>query len=59
MSPTFYVGSEIRAGRLKVILEAYRLAEFGIYAVYPQARHVAPKVRAFVDFLAKRFRRRF
>src|SRR5881394_1866644 len=59
MSPTFYVGAEIRAGRLKAILEAYRLPELGIYAVYPQSRHVAPKVRAFVDFLAKRFRRRF
>jgi DNA-binding transcriptional LysR family regulator len=59
MSPTFYVGSDIRAGRLKAILDAYRLPEFGIYAVYPQTRHVAPKVRAFVDFLAKRFRRRF
>jgi DNA-binding transcriptional LysR family regulator len=59
MSPTFYVGPEIRAGRLRRILADYRLPEFGIYAVYPQARHVAPKVRAFVDFLAKRFRRSF
>ena len=58
MSPTFYVGPEIRAGRLKRILESYRLPEFGIYAVYPQARHVAPKVRVFVDFLVKRFGRR-
>jgi DNA-binding transcriptional LysR family regulator len=58
LSPTFYVGPEIRAGRLKRILADYRLAELGIYAVYPQSRHVAPKVRAFVDFLVKRFGRK-
>jgi DNA-binding transcriptional LysR family regulator len=58
MSPTFYVGPMIRAGKLKRILAAYRLADFGIHAVDPQTRHVAPKVRVFVDFLAKRFGRK-
>jgi DNA-binding transcriptional LysR family regulator len=54
-TPTFYVGDLIREGKLKPILTDYALPELGIYAVYPQRAHVAPKVRAFVDFLAKRF----
>lgn len=58
MSPTFYVGPLIRQGKLKRILERYKIAEMGIYAVYPQREHVPPKVRAFVDFLARRFGRK-
>jgi DNA-binding transcriptional LysR family regulator len=55
MTPTFYVGAELRSGALKRVLTDYRLPELGIHAVYPQRTHVAPKVRAFVDFLARRF----
>jgi DNA-binding transcriptional LysR family regulator len=40
------------------VLARYRMAELGIHAVYPQRVHVPPKVRAFVDFLAARFRRK-
>ena len=32
------------------------LAEQGIYAVYPSARFIPAKVRAFVDFVAARLR---
>lgn len=55
MSPAFYVGPLIRAKKLKQVLGRYKLAELGIHAVYPQRSQVPPKVRAFVDFLAKRF----
>ena len=55
MSPSFYVGPLIRAKKLKQILARYRLADLGIYAVYSERSQVPPKVRAFVDFLAKRF----
>ena len=55
MAPTFYVGALLREGKLKRFLTRYRLPELGIYALYPQREHVPPKVRAFVDFLAKRF----
>lgn len=55
MAPTFYVGALLREGKLKRFLTRYRLPELGIYAVYPQRSHVPPKVRAFVDFLARRF----
>jgi DNA-binding transcriptional LysR family regulator len=58
MSPTFYVGALLREGKLKRILARYTLPELGIHAVYPQRSHVPPKVRAFVDFLARRFGRK-
>jgi DNA-binding transcriptional LysR family regulator len=58
MTPTFYVGPLIRQGKLKQILGGYRGPEIGIHAVYPQREHVPPKVRAFVDFLARRFGRK-
>ena len=57
MGPSFYVAARIRTGELKRILVPYRLPELGIHAVYPQREYVPPKVRAFVDFLAERFRK--
>ena len=57
MGPSFYVLPRIRSGELRRILKAYRLAELGIHAVYPQRDFVPPKVRAFVDFLVERFRK--
>jgi DNA-binding transcriptional LysR family regulator len=36
------------------LLTDYRTLEVSIYAVYPQRRHLSPKVRAFVDFIAAR-----
>jgi len=56
--PTFYAAPYLRDGRVKRVLPRYRLEELGVYAVYPQRSHVPPKVRAFVEFLGARFRRR-
>jgi DNA-binding transcriptional LysR family regulator len=53
--PTFYVGPLIREGKLLALLPGWKPPELGIHAVYPHRQHVPPKVRAFVDFLAKRF----
>lgn len=53
--PTFYVGDLIRQQRLVVLLDDYAMPEIGVYAVYPQRKYLSPKVRAFVEFLAKRF----
>ncbi len=55
MVPTFYAVPYLRTGRLKRVLERYRMAELGIHA---RAQPVPPKVRAFVDFLAARFGRK-
>jgi DNA-binding transcriptional LysR family regulator len=45
---------EVVAERLVPVLEDWRIAEIGVFAVYPHRRHLAAKVRAFVDFLAER-----
>ena len=58
ITPTFYVGPLLRAGKLRQILARYKLKELGIHALYPQRAHVPPKVRVFVDFLAQRFGRK-
>ena len=50
--PTFVIGSDIQQGRLCSVLDSYMKPEVAIYAVYPQRRHLSPKVRAFVDYLA-------
>ena len=49
------LGAELRAGLLAPVLTEFCDADTGIYALYPHSRHVSPKVRAFVDFLAARF----
>ena len=54
LTPTFVVGSDIRAGRLQPVLSNYHTAELSIYIIYPQRRYLSPKVRAFVDFMAAR-----
>lgn len=53
--PTFLVGDELSSGALKCLLLDCYAVESNVYAVYPQNRHLSPKVRVFVDFLAERF----
>lgn len=54
LTPTFMVGSDIATGMLQAVLSDYPTLELSIYAVYPQRRHLSPKVRAFVEFMAQR-----
>ncbi len=54
LTPTFVVGGDIRAGRLRPALTRYKTLQISIYAVYPQRKHLSPKVRAFVDYLAEK-----
>ncbi len=53
--PSFFVGDDIRAGRLVPVLEGFIPQEASLNAVYPHGRHLSPKVRAFVDYLAEKF----
>ena len=53
-TPTFVVGEDVQEGRLILLLRDYKILEVTIFLVYPQWRHLSPKVRAFVDFMAKR-----
>jgi DNA-binding transcriptional LysR family regulator len=58
--PLFMVGPDVRRGALEVIFPDVQFAaaslDADIWAVYPYGRHLSPKVRAFVDFLVRRFR---
>ncbi|MBB4015184.1 DNA-binding transcriptional LysR family regulator [Chelatococcus caeni] len=50
---TWDIGPELEDGRLEAVLPGWRgVSRVGIYAVYPSRRHLQPKVRAFIDFLA-------
>lgn len=51
----FIVGDDLKAGRLVRILSGWAGAESAIWAVYPNARFLPLKVRAFIDFLVDEF----
>ncbi len=59
MLPTWLVGEEIKAGRLRHVLPEWSAmiatTPSGIFGVFPPHRMVPPKVRAFLDFAQKRF----
>jgi DNA-binding transcriptional LysR family regulator len=55
MVPSFIAYEEIESGTLVAILEDYNPPQIDAYAIYPQTRHLSHRVRAFVDFLVKRF----
>lgn len=56
MLPEFSVHKEIQEGRLVSILEDFIAEGNAFYAVYSQRRHVAAKVRVFVDFMVDWFK---
>jgi DNA-binding transcriptional LysR family regulator len=53
--PTFLVGDDLRAGTLVQVLREFLPTPLGLYAVYPDRRHLPLRTRAFVDFLSQRF----
>ncbi|MBY6195977.1 LysR family transcriptional regulator [Vibrio hangzhouensis] len=51
---TFLLSSEIEQGQLINLLPSWNLElNLPIYAVYPRRKHLAPKVRQFVDFMCQ------
>ncbi len=50
--PDYYVNTHIESGELITLLDHYREPEEGVWAVYPQNRHLSPKIRVFVDYLS-------
>jgi DNA-binding transcriptional LysR family regulator len=53
--PTFIVGDSLREGALVPVLGGYPTYGLGIHAVLPSGRQAPAKVRAFIEFLARRF----
>ena len=53
---SYMVSDKIREGKLAPVLDAFTLPPQPVHLVYPHARLVAPKVRAFIDFAAPRLK---
>lgn len=51
--PDFVAADALSAGTLVRVLADWHIADIPVHAIYPANRHIAPKVRLFVDFLAK------
>lgn len=55
LCPTFFCCDQLTDGTLEAVLQDYEIEPISVYAVYPHRRHLATRVRAFVDFLSDRF----
>ncbi len=53
--PEFITGDALRAGQLVRVLTDWKIQAVDINAVYPSNRNITPKVRGFVNVLARRF----
>ncbi|SEK65359.1 transcriptional regulator, LysR family [Colwellia chukchiensis] len=51
--PDYYVQDYLSSGALVSLLDNYRVPDEGIWAVYPQNRHLSPKIRLLVDYLTE------
>lgn len=51
MAPDFVVEDQLRIGRLSRLAPKWNVPPYGIYIVWPDARHESAKVRAFILFL--------
>ncbi len=59
--PTWFVGEDIKQGKLQVVLGDYAvnlpaMIDSAIYALYPAGQYLPPKVRVFIDFLIEKLK---
>jgi DNA-binding transcriptional LysR family regulator len=54
--PEFLCADDLAAGRLRRVLPEWSSADAPLHALYPTARHLSPKVAAFIDLLRRRLR---
>ena len=47
------VAEDIKAGRLQVVMPAFRPARFPLTVVYPSRRNLPPPIRAVIEFLSQ------
>ena len=52
--PDYYVSDNLQQGELVAVLSELRQPDEGIWAIYPQNRHLSAKVRVLVDYLASK-----
>jgi DNA-binding transcriptional LysR family regulator len=53
--PLFMVAADIKAGRLRTVLDGFRRAEIGIYAVFVNRKHLPLRTKLFLDHLSDYF----
>lgn len=56
---SYQVADDVRAGRLKILLEAFEPAHLPVHLIAPKERLAAPKTRCFFDFAAPRVKAAF
>jgi DNA-binding transcriptional LysR family regulator len=54
--PVFIAAKELASGSLRPILTDYKPPAITLYAIYAPTRHLAVKVRLFIDFLVERIK---
>ena len=54
---SYMTAPQVRAGRLKYVLEDFEVEPLPVSFVYPQSRMLSPTVRAFASLCAERLRR--
>ena len=52
--PDWLIDDDLRSGRLVHVLPQWQFTPQGVYALYPDTRHLPLKVRAFIDFMKNR-----
>ncbi|WP_342449488.1 LysR substrate-binding domain-containing protein [Falsiroseomonas frigidaquae] len=55
-APRYRFESELASGQLQIVLPQHPPVPLPISVLYPRARHLAPRVRVFIDWLAEVFR---
>jgi DNA-binding transcriptional LysR family regulator len=54
--PDFSIKEALGAGRLQTVLDRYMTRSTTFWILWPSSKQMTPKVRAFVDFVAERFK---
>ncbi|WP_440874539.1 LysR family transcriptional regulator [Thalassotalea sp. PLHSN55] len=52
--PAFTMEKELANNQLEILLNDYPAQNIDVFAIYPSRKHLAPKVRSFIDLLVKR-----
>lgn len=52
---SYQAAPDLEAGSLRLLLREYEPAPMPVHLVFPSARHMAPRLRAFVDFAVEEF----
>ena len=53
---SYMAASEVKAGRLRLILEEFEPAPLPVHVIHREGKHAAARVRAFVDFAVAKLR---